>query len=87
MFTSVSVVDAVNFTFFAFIFIVTGLRFVCRCYVSAKYGQDDVFVVVAVVSYCTYMLACAHADVFYGYLDLRMSYWCISNIASFRVFG
>lgn len=49
MFSTVSVVDAINFTFFAVIFIVTGLRLVCRKYVSPSFGVDDVFVVLAVV--------------------------------------
>ena len=50
MFSSVSAVDAVNFTFFAVIFVITGLRLVCRSYVSPTFGLDDGFVIIAVVS-------------------------------------
>lgn len=73
MFSSVSAVDAVNFTFFSVIFIVTGLRLVCRSYVSWSFGLDDGFVAIAVVSYSHHMIfGPSFVDISQRSLDSRM---------------
>ena len=88
MFFPVSAVDAVNFTFFAVIFIVTGLRIICRSYVSPTFGLDDGFVTIAMVSSSLAVtVSSKFVDIFQRSLDLRMLYWCTSNIVYFKVSG